>query len=172
MKSSYGLDENAENAERLVIEELEYLIKKEKAKYQSENVEQEEDDTQPSEDHSGPNKKKEEARKKLWKWVDSRVDQKKNKRSSSVVASTALIVRHYLELPEPDRWKNPLPFCSKYKTVLPEIYQLQKKYLCLPATSVPSERLFSKAGQVANDRRNRLKSENINNILFLNSNMK
>lgn len=169
MKSSYGLDENAE---RLVIEELEYLIKKEKAKYQSENVEQEEDDTQPSEDHSGPNKKKEEARKKLWKWVDSRVDQKKNKRSSSVVASTALIVRHYLELPEPDRWKNPLPFCSKYKTVLPEIYQLQKKYLCLPATSVPSERLFSKAGQVANDRRNRLKSENINNILFLNSNMK
>jgi hypothetical protein len=112
-----------------------------------------------------------EACKRLWQWVDSKVEERKKRSTSSSVASTVVMVRHYLELPQIERWLNPLPFCAKYKTVQPEIYSLQKKYLCLPATSVPSERLFSKAGQVANDRRNRLNPKNINRILFLNNNM-
>lgn len=36
-------------------------------------------------------------------------------------------------------------------------------------TSVPSERLFSKAGQVMTDSRNRLTGEHLNKLLFLGS---
>jgi len=37
------------------------------------------------------------------------------------------------------------------------------------ATSVPSERIFSKAGQVMTDIRNRLTGDNLNKLLFLGS---
>lgn len=38
----------------------------------------------------------------------------------------------------------------------PRLYEIVKTRLCIIATSVPCERLFSKAGQVITDRRNRL----------------
>ena len=37
--------------------------------------------------------------------------------------------------------------------------------------SVPSERLFSKAGQLVSERRNRLKPSNVDMLLFLNNNL-
>lgn len=43
------------------------------------------------------------------------------------------------------------------------------KYLSIPATSVPSERVFSKAGFVCNQRRNRLEPKKVDQILFLNA---
>ena len=48
---------------------------------------------------------------------------------------------------------------------------LAKKDLCIPVTSVPSERLFSKTGQLVSARRNRLKPKHVNTYLFLNKNM-
>ena len=47
---------------------------------------------------------------------------------------------------------------------------LAKKYLCIPATSVPAERLLSKAGEFISIRRNRLKSKNVDMLLFSNKN--
>ena len=43
-----------------------------------------------------------------------------------------------------------------------------KKYLSIPTTSVPSERLFSKPGQLLSEQRSRLKSKNVDKILFIN----
>lgn len=169
MKSGFGLVENADKAEEYVTDELEFM----KRSHQNIDVTEASNvtiSTPPSNDQNM--KKKDLARKKLWNWVDTRVEEKRKSKTSSAVASSALVVRHYLELPQPERWKNPLPFCEKHKNVLPDIFKLQKKYLCLPATSVPSERLFSTAGLVTNDRRNRLDPKNLNNILFLHSNMK
>ena len=50
--------------------------------------------------------------------------------------------------------------------------KLAKKYLGIVATSVPSERLFSQAGQVILDRRARITPKNVNMVLFLNSYLK
>lgn len=65
-----------------------------------------------------------------------------------------MIMRQYLELPYLPRNQNPLDFWDKHTNILPELYELHLKYLCIPATSVPSERVFSKAGQLTNVRRN------------------
>ncbi|KAF0744863.1 zinc finger BED domain-containing protein 1-like, partial [Aphis craccivora] len=46
---------------------------------------------------------------------------------------------------------------------------LAKKYLSIVATSVPCERLFSEGGTIISKKRNRLSSERLSQLLFLNS---
>ena len=69
------------------------------------------------------------------------------------------------------RHENPLLWWSERQKVYPRLYEIVKTRLCIIATSVLCERLFSKAGQVITDRRNRLESKKISKILFLNLNM-
>ena len=57
---------------------------------------------------------------------------------------------------------------KKTQLFIQRLQQRAKKYLCIPGTSVPSERLFSKAGELISNR-HRLKSE-CNMILFSNKN--
>jgi hypothetical protein len=40
------------------------------------------------------------------------------------------------------------------------------KYLCVPSTSVPSERIFSKAGEILSKKRNRISVKHLNNLIF------
>ena len=55
---------------------------------------------------------------------------------------------------------------------LPTLSCLAKKFLCIPATSVPSERLFSNAGTIVDRRRCSLDPNNVDCLLFLHSNLK
>lgn len=48
-----------------------------------------------------------------------------------------------------------------------EMAQLARKYLITPATSVPSERLFSLSGHVVQKKRASLLSENVNRLVCL-----
>jgi len=50
----------------------------------------------------------------------------------------------------------------------PHLQQLAKKYICIPATSVAAEQLFSKAGKPISKRKACLKPKNVNMLLFLN----
>ena len=54
----------------------------------------------------------------------------------------------------------------------PLLGQLAMRYLMIPATSVPSERVFSAAGSIVNKKRCSLKSENVNMMVFLHANCK
>ena len=81
------------------------------------------------------------------------------------------MLRQYLEIPHLERTKSPLIFWQQYKQTFPEMYKLSIKYLSVPATSVPSERVFSKTEQITNDRLNRLSPKNLDVIIFLTSNL-
>ena len=53
----------------------------------------------------------------------------------------------------------------------PMLANVAKYHLCIPTTSVPSERVFSKAGQVVNDRRASIKPKLVDDLVFLNKNL-
>lgn len=44
------------------------------------------------------------------------------------------------------------------------------KYLCIPATSVPSEWVFSTAGDIVTAQRSALKSKHVDKLIFLKKN--
>lgn len=65
--------------------------------------------------------------------------------------------------------ENPLDIWNDPKIQLPKLHTIVYKYLTMVGTSVPSERLFSKAAQIVNQQRNRLKGKRSNKLLFLQS---
>ncbi|XP_071051249.1 E3 SUMO-protein ligase ZBED1-like [Onthophagus taurus] len=105
----------------------------------------------------------------LWEHFDIKAKQEFS--ASTPTHSAEAQIKQYLDLPLVDRKLNPLDFWESKKEMFPQLYKLANKYLCVPATSVPSERVFSKADELTKDRRSRLSSNMINEIMFLNSNM-
>ena len=49
--------------------------------------------------------------------------------------------------------------------------ELPKKFLCAPATSVRSERVFSSASDIVTDKQSRLLPEMTDNLVFLKENL-
>lgn len=64
---------------------------------------------------------------------------------------------------------DPLLIWKDMCKVYPILSKVAVKYLVLAATSVPSERLFSKTGLTLNKQRNRLTCKHLNQLLFLQS---
>lgn len=76
----------------------------------------------------------------------------------------------YRDLPCVDMDQDPLAWWKNQD--LPILSTLARKYLCIPGTSVPSERLFSQAGYIVNELRARLTPDHVNMLVFLARNMK
>ena len=79
--------------------------------------------------------------------------------------------QQYLQHKNIDRHEDPLDWWKENSSHLPHLQMLARKYLCIPGTSVPSERVFSKAGEIVQARRSNLKPKNVDMILFLNKNL-
>ena len=98
----------------------------------------------------------------VWQYFDHQVQE---------IASHQLQL-HLLNWRKPpliSRMENPLPWWNENKYIYPTIANVACKYLCTLATSVPSERLFSEAGEVISQKRNRIKPKNVDMMLFLNA---
>ena len=65
-----------------------------------------------------------------------------------------------------------LQWWKKNEFFFPNLSILAKRYLCVPASSVSSERVFSLAGELVNKKRSRLSPSNINMLIFLNKNLR
>ncbi|CAH0560490.1 unnamed protein product [Brassicogethes aeneus] len=106
---------------------------------------------------------------KIWESFDQKV--------SNLIGTTnpkfacMIEIDKYLQEPLLQRTENPLKWWQERKSIYPRLYQLAVKKLCVVATSVPSERIFSKAGQTVTDRRNRLSGEKVRQLVFLNVNL-
>ena len=70
------------------------------------------------------------------------------------------------------RKTNVLEWWKLNEARFPNIAKLVKAVICIPATSTPSERLFSAAGHIVSKKRTCLNPENVDVILFLNKNLK
>ena len=78
----------------------------------------------------------------------------------------------YLLLPRVPSKTNILQWWASRKSDYPILAKLARKYLSIPATSVPSERLFSSAGLTITEKRTRLNPQFVESILFLKSALK
>lgn len=86
--------------------------------------------------------------------------------------STMLQIRQYIEEPYLGLKEDPLLWWKSRSNTYKFLTDSAKKHLGVLATSVPSERVFSAAGQVISDRRTRLSAENAKMVIFLNANKK
>ena len=68
--------------------------------------------------------------------------------------------------------QNPLVWWKAHQDKFPLLARLARKYLGIPGTSVPSERVFSTVGDVVSAQRAALKAEHVDSLIFLNKNMK
>ncbi|XP_064475601.1 E3 SUMO-protein ligase ZBED1-like [Ornithodoros turicata] len=85
-------------------------------------------------------------------------------------SSAELMLRQNLEIKPQPRNSNPLEFWrSSYSSATP-LCEVAFKYLCVPATSVPAERVFSTAGQIISDRRSSLKGKKVDMLIFIHQN--
>ena len=77
----------------------------------------------------------------------------------SIREKAELEMKRYLQEPSSSIDENPLNWWKQNHSQFPAIAKLAKKWLCIPATSTPCERLFSKAGNIINAKRAALDSE-------------
>ncbi|XP_052743491.1 E3 SUMO-protein ligase ZBED1-like [Bicyclus anynana] len=108
-------------------------------------------------------------KKSIWDEFDKEVGE--IMKNTNPTAGGIIEVDKYLEEPLLPRSQDPAKWWFKKKDAYPRLYKLFLKRLCIVATSVPSERTFSKAGQIITDRRNKLSGNKVTQILFLNSNL-
>ena len=67
---------------------------------------------------------------------------------------------------------NPLLWWKTIEPKYPHVAKLAKRYLVVPATSVPSKRVFSTAGDIVSAQRAVLSAHNVDKLIFLKKNLK
>lgn len=78
-------------------------------------------------------------------------------------------LRRYL-VESVDEETNPLDWWKQNEVRFPRVAQVARSVLAIPATSVPSERIFSSAGLLVTKLRNRLSPDLVDKIVFLRKN--
>uniref|UniRef100_A0AAR2K029 BED-type domain-containing protein n=1 Tax=Pygocentrus nattereri TaxID=42514 RepID=A0AAR2K029_PYGNA len=73
----------------------------------------------------------------------------------------------YLQCSPADSESNPLAWWKLHEINFPRVSRLARKYLCIPATSAASERLFSTGGNIVTCQRSALKPATVNMLVFL-----
>jgi len=88
--------------------------------------------------------------------------------SSSLALQSEL--ENYFGEPSIPLNRDPLSWWKENRHRYPRLSVLVEQYMCVPATSVPAERVFSAAGLVVNRLRSRLSPEHVDMLLFLRKN--
>lgn len=93
-------------------------------------------------------------------------------RSKKKIAAYNAELDKYLAQPLLSREENPLLWWRLHTKEYPKLTPLVLKYLSAPPSSVNSERLFSAAGRIYTENRNRLLPQNAEMLLFIMKNIK
>jgi len=79
-------------------------------------------------------------------------------------------IDRYISEPLLDRKSDQLKWWNNRRNIYPNLFEMMLLRLCVPSSSVPCERIFSKAGYTISERRSRLSLKNVEILMFLNSN--
>lgn len=66
---------------------------------------------------------------------------------------------------------NAMKWWRSQEKELPVLSTLAKRYLCIPGTSVPAERVFSTAGDIVKAQRSVLRPDHVDQLIFLKKNL-
>ncbi|XP_030756558.1 zinc finger BED domain-containing protein 1-like [Sitophilus oryzae] len=103
----------------------------------------------------------------LFSFMNERATQKLRSKKVDAI----IIKRQYLERQNTNQDSDPLLFWKVNGVEFHPLHHCALKYLCVPATSVESERVFSTTGQIATERRSRLKPKNVDILTFIKKNV-
>jgi len=78
-------------------------------------------------------------------------------------------IENYLGSQTENESTNPIEWWSKNSGNYPNLSEIAFDYLIIPASSVPSEQSFSKAGNLITKLRNRLDKSTVRDLMLLNS---
>ncbi|XP_055634137.1 zinc finger BED domain-containing protein 4-like [Toxorhynchites rutilus septentrionalis] len=109
------------------------------------------------------------AKSSIWEQFDetiSKLQTTQDPRTACIMELDKYIAEPYLS-----RHGDPLDWWNSRKHVYPNLYRIMLTRLCIIATSVPCERIFSKTGQLISERRSALSPKNVAKIMFLNVNL-
>jgi hAT family C-terminal dimerisation region len=59
-----------------------------------------------------------------------------------------------------------LAWWKQHKQMLPVLFRLARKYLAIPATSIPTECVWSDAGNIVSSKRTQLTGERVGKLVF------
>jgi len=104
----------------------------------------------------------------IWEEFEAAVQERENVNDPEALAIVE--VDKYIAEPLLKRSFDPIQWWGERRHVFPHLFEIAQKRLCIPATSVPCERLFSKAGQLYTEKRSRLTTSKVAEMLFINSN--
>lgn len=88
----------------------------------------------------------------FWEEFDERVASLRPSATSSKTSDAMMEMRAYLAEPLLPRTSDPLAWWRRCSPVYKTLSEVVKTRLCIVATSVPSERIFSKTGQIFSER--------------------
>ncbi|XP_050056116.1 E3 SUMO-protein ligase ZBED1-like [Aphis gossypii] len=152
-KAAFAVEENASDVEKSIVSEVASMTNN-----TLEDTEREVSTDQIEEDSEN-----------LWNFLQSRVNNVQGQTTST--SSAMSLMRQYLNMPYQNLNCNVAEWWLNHKSVLHPLSEIALKYTMIPATSVPSERIFSKTGQIMSARRNRLLPDNLDTLIFLHKNM-
>ncbi|XP_062278075.1 zinc finger BED domain-containing protein 4-like [Scomber scombrus] len=90
---------------------------------------------------------------------------------AGLTSKTSVQVHGYLSEPPIPRNESPLQYWKSNMSRFPALAKAARKYLSAPCTSVDSERLFSAASHVVDEKRNRIQCEKAEMLLFVKKNL-
>ncbi|CAF96613.1 unnamed protein product [Tetraodon nigroviridis] len=100
-----------------------------------------------------------------WTWTS-----RKSRANSNVTTDAVVEVQRCISEANTPRSQDPLQYWQTQRLHYPNLYTLAMKFPCTPSSSVPCERVFSKAGEMVSKRRNRLGTNMLKQLMFWNKN--
>lgn len=129
--------------------------------------ENDEDDVQAADNDAEPMMKKNRLESDFEQLFGPHFDSGRKEAHSTPAAE----LQGYLATPQIPTMENPLQWWARNQNEFPHLTKLAYRYLAVPATSTPSERVFSLAGNTITRQRASLHPAHVDTLIFLHENL-